>query len=135
MRKYVLLLGLVVSDASLADSPGCGDNALTPKQMTAVLDGKPNGDPVLLEAMALPRLSALQPLARAKSPKPISWEQARAMILLGAVVEFLEKRDLTVTLTTRGGNAYLTREPRDAEVSRLSELVDPCHTFIRHIVE
>jgi hypothetical protein len=135
MRTFVLLLALVVSEATRADPRGCGDEALTREQLAAVLDGKPNGDPVLVEAMSLPRLKPPRPASPAKSPKPILWEQARAMILLGVVVELFETRDSTVTLKVRAGNTYVAKEPRDAAVARVLELVDPCHAFIVHIVE
>jgi hypothetical protein len=140
MRRAILVLWTFLSGVVWADSPLCGDtkpphaDLLTAAQWQSVLDGKPAGDPIVMEAIDQEK-KKYDEAAPISNPSPIQWEQARKLVLLGVVRTTFQLHDLTVRLVTASGRWFVTREPRIDEIYRVAAVVDPCHVYIRHVTE
>ena len=127
--------------AALADTPLCGDakfqraDLLTPEQWQSVLAEKASGDPVLLEVIENERARGQDDSAPKGPPAPISWVQARTLILLGTVRTTYQSHDRKVVLATHLGRRFITEEPTLDAVTKVVAEVDPCHAYIRQVTE
>lgn len=138
MRVIATLMLSATSVAALAVPPvSCPyrvvpifENVLSSAQRQATLDGKPNGDPVVTEAIV--RLKARQAYQAPRNAKVtrLSWEKAKTLVLLGAVHATIEARDRTVWLVTPEGSVYETTRPNGVDLYALLNSVDPCSLYI-----
>jgi hypothetical protein len=141
MRTAIALLCTLIPAAALAETPLCGDtkpqhwDLFSPDELKAVLDGKPHGDPVLEEAVAIEAAARSGPIRATPSSKQLTWAQARKMVLVGAVTQIVQSHSKRVELTGRSGTIYVTREPELDAVFKIAAVVDPCHVYIRWITE
>ena len=121
---------------ALLDAATCKD-PLSSDQRQAVIDQDAKGDPVLAEAIALEQAKDrdLSPAKGAATPTVIAWEQARRLLLLGAVRTAAQHHDLSVFMITRSGKAFTTREPRLDEIWKVVAEVDPCGVYIIRLTE
>lgn len=132
-------VGIIFAAAAvvaMADAPMCGDTTprhedlLSAEEWDLVTAGKSNGDLVLTEAAALEKAKALDSPQVVKGATRISWEQARKLILLGAVAKVIQLHDLSVQLTTRSKKVYAVQEPHIGAVIHMVKVVDPCQVLI-----
>jgi hypothetical protein len=141
MRSVLFAVCGVLPFAVLANTPLCGSakfqraDLLTPEQWQSVLAENADGDPVLLEAIEHERTQGQDDLAPKGAPIPISWTQARTLILLGAVRTTYQAHDLRVILAMHSGRRFITHEPTLDAVSKVVAAVDPCHAYIRQVTE
>jgi len=141
MRSVLFAVYAVLPLTVLANTPLCGDakfqraDLLTPEQWQSVLAEKADGDPVLLEAIEHEHTRGHDDPAPKGAPIPISWTQARTLILLGTVRTTYQAHDLKVVLATHSGRRFITQEPTLDAVSKVVSAVDPCHAYIRQVME
>jgi hypothetical protein len=142
MKHISLLVVCLIPLVAHAEPRLCDESGpqradlLTPEQWQSVLNEEPNGDPVLVEAIAAEKarhdyLGAME----TAEPIAIDWAQARKLVLLGVVRTTFQSHDLTVRLLTRSGRLYVTEEPRIDEIWRVAHIVDPCDVYIQHVTE
>jgi hypothetical protein len=143
MRLIAILFLTLYAGGADADPPACPykvvpiyEHLLTPEQRNAAFAGRPNGDPVVDEAII--RLNAFKqaPSFPSGKSKSISWEQAKTLILLGAVRQTFSYRGGLVSLVTSRGTAYDTKLPSGVDLGDVLNSVDPCFLYItREIVD
>jgi hypothetical protein len=144
MRTLVAIACLVVWH-SVSASPMCGDSKpeseslLSQEQWNAVraaaLSGHSLvGDTVLKEELVVQRrVVKTGEIAHGKTMQRavvIPWEQARKMILLGAVRSIFHSQGSKVLLTTLSGRTFASFEPNGGDTRELVNVVDPCRVFI-----
>jgi hypothetical protein len=93
-------------------------------------------DPVIQEYL-LQHPRALTPPDRPDYSKaiPISWDDAKRMILRGYVTVIVQSHNRGVDIKTSKGSSFTTIEPRIGEVFNIASVVDPCRLFILRITE
>jgi hypothetical protein len=126
----------LTSAVAMADAPMCGDmkpnhdELLSSQDWRLVARGQSNGDLVLAEAAAVETRKGQDAPLLVKNTKRITWDQARKLVLLGAVSKVVQSHDLSVQLTTRLKKVYVTREPKIDDIVHLVKVVDPCQVFV-----
>jgi hypothetical protein len=140
MRVALLLVCWFLPLVALGSAPDCESTGLRPRgtltatEWKTVTSNSPTSDPVILEARFLLNkgsddLSAEELRQAVKIP----WSQARRLILLGSVTRVrlaLDSGVYLVTLRTRSGKSYSTREAAPHDLTNLVKLVDPCGIYI-----
>jgi hypothetical protein len=137
MRLIAILVFGLTTGGAVAGPPGCPyevipiyKHLLTPEQRNAAFAGKPNGDPVVDEAIfRLKAATQAEPFPSRKA-KSITWEQAKTLILLGAVRRTLSYQGGLVDLITSRGTTYHTKLPSGADLNAVLSSVDPCFLYI-----
>ncbi len=66
---------------------------------------------------------------------PISWDQAKVMILRGYVSTIFQGHDRSIEIVTNRGTRFSTREDELDEIYIVASNVDPCHRYIEIITE
>ena len=143
MRRLIgiLVFGLTTGGA-VAGPPGCPykvipiyEHLLTPEQRSAAFAGKPNGDPVVDEAIFRLKAANQADSFPSRKAKSITWEQAKTLILLGAVRKTFSYKGGLLDLVTSRGTTYHTKLPSGADLDAVLNSVDPCFLYItREIV-
>lgn len=92
--------------------------------------------PGQVETQAYPAPQAVSPTgaegypAPARTPTPITWEEAKAAILEGNVAEAIQLHSLTVYLVLADGTRLITEEPEiDAILAMIEECGAPCENI------
>lgn len=142
MRSFVVaFFSLAPISIVGAQPPLCGDKTpqhtdlLSFEQWQSVLNETPGDDPVLEEAIALEKAKYGEKPPTLEKAIRVTWDQARKLILLGAVRQTEQSHDLTVWLITGTGRIYVSREPQIDEIYRVAGIVDPCDIYIQHTTE
>ena len=144
MRLLIVLLFVTLPLAASArdherttcsGTPSRNASLLTDGEHEAVIDEHPNGDPVLVEAIAQERTRYPDPPLMWTALTNVTWDQARKIILLGAVHVLWEHLDLSVVLVTRSGHRYRSTEPALGEAEHVLGVVDPCHVYTMVVLE
>jgi hypothetical protein len=136
MRIVVITACVLLVPPALLNAATCKD-PLSSNERRAVIDEDAKGDPVLAEAIALERAKyqRLSPAEDVASPTETAWEQARRLVLLGAVRVVAQHHDLSVFLFTKSRKAFTTREPRLDEIWKVVKEVDPCGVYVSRLTE
>jgi hypothetical protein len=136
MRFVLIAACALLVTPALLNAATC-KGPLSSDERRAVIDEDAKGDPVLAEAIALERAKYqdLSPAKDVASPVKIAWEQARRLLLLGAVRVAAEHHDLSVFLFTKSGKAFTTREPHLDEIWKVVKEVDPCGVYVVRLTE
>lgn len=140
MRITALTILALVASPAIAGPSACPyktasmyEHLLTPDQRKAAFDGQQNGDPVVDELA--PRIkSMMHPSATPIGEKSITWEQSRALILLGLIRSTFEFGDGSVVLVALSGSSYRTKPPSTRALWAVLDSVDPCLLFISRAV-
>ena len=136
MRIAVITACVLIVTPALLNAATC-KYPLSSDESRAVINEDAKGDPVLAEAIALERAKYqdLSPAKDVASPTEITWEQARRLLLLGAVRIVWAHHNLSVFLFTKSGKAFTTREPRLNEIWKVVQEVDPCDVYVIRMTE
>jgi hypothetical protein len=142
MRSLIVaIFSLAPLSIVAAQPPLCGDkkaqhaDLLSVEQWQSVLNETPGDDPVLEEAIALEKAKYGEEPPNLEKAIRVNWDQARKLILLGAVRQTEQNHNLTVWLITGTGRIYVSREPHIDEIYRVAGIVDPCGVYIQHTTE
>lgn len=142
MAKYIVILCILFPLNALAQkqlgtcSRGSGlDLALSKDEIAKVLSNQPGSDPVLREAAAIEKARGSPNPGAERAATTINWDQARKLVLIGAVIQLVALHDRVLFLTTRTGRTFRTKQPHIDAIWKLRKLVDPCSVFIDGITE
>jgi hypothetical protein len=137
MRLAAILVFVLSAGGAVAGPPECPykvvpiyEHLLTPEQRSAAFAGKPNGDPVVDEAILRLKVAMQAESFPSGKSRSITWEQAKTLILLGAVSKTFSYRGGLVTLVTSRGTTYHTKLPSGADLDAVLNSVDPCFLYI-----
>src|SRR5271170_7415146 len=139
MRFAKTILWALLSNPVVAQTVMCGDKSpshsdlLTEGQWRAVLEGKVNGDAIIEEAIAAEEQKRREGPTPVGKSRVIEWNQARTLILLGAVVKVIEHQNRSIMLIGVTGRRYTSVEPKISDVWRVTSVVDPCSIFIQRL--
>jgi hypothetical protein len=109
---------------------------LTQPEKEAIRSGNRTFSPLVAELIERDRPPEKPPeLPDTSRAKVIDWEQAKRMVWNGLVTTLMQSHSRSVYLITTSGRAYRTTEPAIDEIFDVAALVDPCHKYIRYIME
>lgn len=148
MRKFIgiaLALSTAIAFGHDTRGVGCGGEPerkgiidpvlLTNAEKDAVIRGDRKFSALVKEFLIQEAESLNEDLPKLSGANDISWEEAKRLVLLGVINTTMQAHNLTVHLVSDSGAVYRTKEPKIDEIWRISQVVDPCRLFIRHITE